>query len=101
MKYPHIVIVDGVWYPAGSDVPDNVSALSSDKKEGATYSTITDEEVASSIDEEDVEQTLTKAKLAKMKAADLRVLAEKYGINNAEDLSGTEIKRNLISMLKL
>lgn len=22
MKYPHIVIRDGVWYPAGAEVPD-------------------------------------------------------------------------------
>lgn len=25
MKYPHIVVKNGVWYPAGTDVPADIS----------------------------------------------------------------------------
>lgn len=24
MKYPHIVVKNGVWYPAGVEVPENI-----------------------------------------------------------------------------
>lgn len=30
MKYPYIVIKDGVWYPAGTDVPVGETRVSSE-----------------------------------------------------------------------
>lgn len=38
MKYPHIVIRDGVWYPAGAEVPDGEplkAELTDDVPDGA------------------------------------------------------------------
>ena len=30
MKYPYIVNKNGVWYPAGADVPDDTSPIATD-----------------------------------------------------------------------
>lgn len=38
MKYPHIVVKNGVWYPAGAEVPEDIPSkveLTDDVPEGA------------------------------------------------------------------
>lgn len=33
MKYPYIVNKDGVWYPAGAEVPSGISVKKENKKD--------------------------------------------------------------------
>lgn len=54
MKYSHIVVKDGVWYPAGTDVPvgDPVSVeMTDDVPDGALY-----DNEDGTVSTEDVEQ---------------------------------------------
>lgn len=76
MKYPHIVKFDGVWYPAGAEVP-----------------------VGDAVEEvKEPEPVPTKREIQTMKKAELIVLAEKYGIKNADTFSAAALKAELIEM---
>ena len=74
-KYPYIVNYNGVWYPAGSEVPA-----------GASF--------AESISEE--QKTYTKPEINRMSTADLKSFAAENGIEDAEIKSGSELKKLLI-----
>lgn len=76
MKYPYIVIKNGKWYEAGEEVPDTVSG---EKSSGA----------------------YTKTEINRMSTADLQALATEQGIDNAEELTGAELKKLLIEKLGL
>ena len=79
-KYPYIVNYNGVWYPAGSEVPA-----------GASF--------AESISEE--QKTYTKTEINRMSTADLKSFAAENGIEDAEIKSGSELKKLLIEKLGL
>ena len=79
-KYPYIVNYNGVWYPAGSEVPA-----------GASF--------AESISEE--QKTYTKTEINRMSTADLKSFAAENGIKDAELKSGSELKKLLIEKLGL
>lgn len=79
-KYPYIVNYNGVWYPAGSEVPA-----------GASF--------AEEISEE--QKTYTKTEINRMPASELKALAMEHGIAEAEEKSGTEIKKLLIEKFGL
>lgn len=54
MKYSHIVVKDGVWYPAGTDVPVGAPAsveMTDDVPDGALY-----DNEDGTVSTEDVEQ---------------------------------------------
>ncbi len=74
MKYPYIVNKDGVWYPAGADVPEDTRT---DLK------------------------TYTKTEINRMSTSDLQNLASEQGIENANAKSGAELKKILISQFGL
>ena len=57
MKYPHIVVKNGIWYPSGTDVPEDISIIENK---------IVDQPVSYS-----------KTEINRMPIADLRALAEK------------------------
>lgn len=73
MKYPHIVILNGKWYDAGEEIPDNTGASSD-------YS---------------------KTTINRMSTADLQSFAVEQGVENAEELTGAELKKLLIEKLGL
>ena len=79
-KYPYIVNYNGVWYPAGSEVPA-----------GASF--------AESISEE--QKTYTKTEINRMSTADLKSFAAENGIEDAEIKSGSELKKLLIEKFGL
>ena len=79
-KYPYIVNYNGVWYPAGSEVPV-----------GAFF--------AEEISEE--QKTYTKTEINRMPASELKALAIEHGIAEAEEKSGTELKKLLIEKFGL
>lgn len=81
MIYPYIVVKDGVWYDAGSDVPEI-------SRPGA-------EEVASGA------AIHTKTEINRMSIDDLKALAISEGIDNAENMTGGALKEVLIAHFAL
>lgn len=81
MKYPYIVVKDGVWYPAGTSVPAETSV----KPENNIK----------------LEKTYTKTEINRMPASELKALAVEEGIKDAEEKSGTELKKLLIEKMGL
>ena len=79
-KYPYIVNYNGVWYPAGSEVPAGTSFAEEISEEQKTY---------------------TKTEINRMPASELKALAIENGIAEAEEKSGTEIKKLLIEKFGL
>ena len=79
MKYPYIVNKNGVWYPAGTEVPDGN----------------TDKEVKTE------NQPYTKTDINRMRTADLQKLAGEKGIQNADSFSGEDLKKMLIELMSL
>lgn len=83
MKYPYIVIKDGVWYKAGDEVPEN-------SKNSAPFNYMTPPT-----------SNYTKTEINRMSTADLQDLAKMYGIDNAEEINGSELKKILITKFGL
>lgn len=74
MKYPYIVNKGGVWYPAGTEVPEGTFSFEKESKE----------------------DNLTKTDINRMTTAELKELAEKEGIDGFEEMTGAELKKVLI-----
>ena len=64
--------------------------------------TVTPEEVVEKVEKaESTEKTYTKTEIFRMSTADLRVFGAKSGIANAENMSGTDLKKLLVVKLGL
>lgn len=79
MKYPYIVNKNGVWYPAGTEVPEG------------TFS----------VEKESKEDNLTKTDINRMTTAELKELAEKEEIEEFAEMTGAELKKVLIEKFGL
>lgn len=79
MKYPYIVNKDGVWYPAGTEVPEGTSFIAKGSKD----------------------DNLTKTDINRMTTAELKELAEKEEIEGFEEMTGGELKKVLIGKFGL
>ena len=90
MKYNHVVKRNGVWYPAGADVPIDAGAKAV-KEEVALEPAI----------EETPEPEITRTQIQQMRKADLLVLAKKVGIQTDEDTTGAWLKTELIKHFNL
>lgn len=73
MKYPYIVNKNGIWYPAGAEVPQEIN-----------------------IQEKKQEKKYTKTEISRMNVAELKELAMGIGVENASETSGSELKKILI-----
>lgn len=71
MKYPYIVVKDGIWYPSGADVPEGIF----DNENSVSY---------------------TKSEINRMPISELRILAGKEKIPDFEEKKGSELKKLLI-----
>mgnify|MGYP002514800045 CR=1 FL=1 len=87
MIYKHLVKYNGVYYPAGTDVPVGVKPVEEVKKV---------EEVKEEIAEM---PTYSKTEINRMSTADLKELAKEQGID--DELSGADIKKALIKKFGL
>lgn len=76
MIFKHQVKYNGVYYPAGTDVPVGVKP------------------VEKPVEVE--EDKYTKTDINRMAAAELKELAGKQGIDGAEEMTGAELKKALI-----
>ena len=74
MKYPYIVGKNGVWYPAGTEVPgDNPNTKT-----------------------ENGQNQYTKTEINRMSTAELQAFAADIGIENASGTNGGELKKLMI-----
>ena len=87
MIYKHLVKYNGVYYPAGTDVPVGVKPVEEVKKV---------EEVKEEVEEM---PTYSKTEINRMSTADLKELAKEQGID--DELSGADIKKALIKKFGL
>ena len=87
MIYKHLVKYNGVYYPAGTDVPVGVKPVEEAKKV---------EEVKEEVAEM---PTYSKTEINRMSTADLKELAKEQGID--DELSGADIKKALIKKFGL
>ena len=85
-KYPYIVNKNGVWYPAGAEVPEDSKSLKNN----------TNDEKA-----EEKEVQYTKTDINRMPVAELREMAMRTGVEGADTWSGAELKEYLITILGL
>ena len=85
-KYPYIVNKNGVWYPAGAEVPEDSKALKNN----------TDDEKT-----EEKEVQYTKTDINRMPVAELREMAMRTGVEGADTWSGAELKEYLITIFGL
>lgn len=90
MKYPYIVNKNGIWYAAGEDVPENGSKEV--EKSTSNFSENTNQPV---------EKSYTKTEINRMSTSDLQMLAKENGVVNAEEISGSELKKLLIEKFGL
>lgn len=85
MKYPYIVNKNGVYYPAGTEVPE-------DKVEN------TDQTQTQNTNDS---KTHTKTEINRMSVEDLKKLAAEQGVDGAEEMNGADLKKALIEKLGL
>lgn len=84
MIYPYIVNKNGVWYPAGADVPEDISTITTDN-----------------LTEKLVHNGHTKTEINRMSTAELQELALENDIDGAEQMTGAELKKVLIEKFGL
>ena len=84
MEYPYIVNKNGVWYPAGADVPEDTSHITADN-----------------LKEKPVHNGHTKTEINRMSTAELQTLALENDIDGAEKMTGAELKKVLIEKFGL
>ena len=79
MKYPYIVGKNGVWYPAGTEVPeDNPNTKT-----------------------ENGQNQYTKTEINRMSTAELQTLALENGVDGSNEMTGAELKKVLIEKFGL
>lgn len=88
MKYPYIVNKDGVWYPAGTEVPEDIDVEYED-------------DFSQHINPPEEPKTYTKTEINRMSTADLRKMALNTGVENADAMTGTELKKYFFDVFGL
>ena len=94
MKFRHLVKYNGVYYPAGADVPVG---------EDNPVVTKAKEEVVAEVEQPIVEKQpqYTKTDINRMSTAELKSLAKEQAIDGAEEMTGSELKKVLIEKFGL
>lgn len=97
MIYPCIVFRNGRWYQAGEDVPENGASSTVGEVEKKV------DEVTEVAEEPNAEPQYTIKQINKMKAEEVKALAIELGFDaeGVDELPATELKRNIITFLKL
>ena len=98
MKYPYIVGKNGVWYPAGTDVPVGGNTVEDKKTEKPKED---DFSQYMNNPEETKEIEYTKTEINRMSTAELKSLAIENGIDGADEMTGADLKKLLIEYFKL
>ena len=93
-KYPYIVNKNGIWYPAGTEVPEGAKPITTDINEDDFSEHMNPPQENNSFE-------YTKTEINRMSTAELREVAKSNGIDNAEDITGGELKKILIEKFEL
>ena len=88
MKFSHLVKYHGQYYPAGADVPVGDNSV----KE------VVEKDVKSIVEKQ---PQYTKTEINRLSTAELKSLASKQGIDNAEEMTGADLKKVLIEKFGL
>lgn len=83
MKFPYIVNLNGVVYPAGAEVPVGIHSMSNKQ----------DEETETVLENS---KQYTRSEIQLMRAAELQDLANSEGIPDAYETSGNKLKSILL-----
>lgn len=94
MRYDHKVKVNGIYYAAGEDVPE----INSKMADGETQPSFSDSDITF---EELPERKYTKTEINRMNKAELQELARNTGIDEVDDMTGTELKEYLYGVFEL
>lgn len=86
--YPYIVKKNGVWYPAGTQVPGDANPIKNEIQKNP------DAEVQ-------LNQQYTKTNIHRMTTSELQALAAENGIDNANKITGGELKKILFEKFGL
>lgn len=97
-KYPYIVNKDGVWYPAGTEVPADALAEKVKKTEEPNQDDFS-QYMNAPIESNEV--TYTKTEINRMAIAELKEVAKANGIDEADGMTGADLKKVLISKFGL
>ena len=79
MKYPYIVGKNGVWYPTGTEVPEDNPNIKT----------------------ENGQNQYTKTEINRMSTAELQTLALENGVDGSDEMTGAELKKVLIEKFGL
>ena len=93
-KYPYIVNKNGIWYTAGTEVPEGTKPIAEDKKEDDFSKYMNPPKGNDGFN-------YTKTEINRMSTAELKEVAKANGIENAEDTTGGELKKILIEKFGL
>lgn len=91
MKYDHMIKINGKYYSAGVDIPDV-------KKEKAVEETLPPYSDADIVLEtkDDAPKQYSKTEIMRMTTEKLQDLAESIGINGADEMTGSTLKKLLV-----
>lgn len=95
MKYNHMVKVNGRYYRAGEEVVDDNTKKTAVEETLPPYS---DEDIVLETQTDtnnETEKQYTKSEIQLMKTADLQSLAASVGIDGAEEMTGSTLKKLL------
>ena len=95
MKYPYIVNKDGVWYPAGTEVPEDTKI----EKTFKIVKTNKEDDFSQYMTPPTEDKTYTKTEINRLSTAELKDLAKENGIDDS--LNGGELKKLLIEKFGL
>ena len=96
MKYPYIVNHNGEWYPAGTEVPEDVDV---DKVVAEVAAKMLGEKAEEESKEESEAKKYTKSEINRMNAQTLRKVAEEFGIEDPKEYTSSELKEMLMEKL--
>lgn len=79
----HNIKIGGRWYKAGEEIDSPADSMSQEANYGSK------------------EKKFTKTEIHQMPVKELRELATEYGIENAEMMNGSEIKKIILNYLEM
>ena len=99
MKFNHMVKYGDKYYMAGEEVPMEKKDAKEEKSVETPSPSYSDSDIILKEDSAVEEKQYTKTEINSMNKAELQALAEENGVDNAYEMTGTELKTLLTNML--
>lgn len=94
MKFPYTVTHNGITYKPGTEIPDN-------EESAKVEETVVDEVIENKAPIEEKKFEHTKTEINRMPIDELKSLAKESGVENANEKSGADLKKELIEKFGL